>query len=325
MKGKSSARPAPSWYPDDLLDPAMLQQLRREGKVVDGRPDMVEKVCAMLRETIAEKARMLVCLDGPPGVGKTGAGDRIEAKTIRNGILPANTILRIPLDLCLKTERDTPARAHLRDNPVTFWRDFMDYDEVRRIFAEALGLIEGEQKGRIHIPRAYSREIGGKHTEKDIEVNPDTALILVEGVRSIGEILGPDRLPQWLRPMAIMMHATAREAITRAALRDKMNGRDGISFEDLFRERVREYRYISTSLRQSVARADFHCLRFPKKGDFMRSLVRKNEEVQNGQKVTKYTVKQVLGSIDPDFLKELFPEGLPEILRIGNITRSATP
>ena len=277
--------------------------------------------CGKLRETIRRGARRLVFVDGPPGTGKSGMTDRIADKAVNDGILPRENVLRLPLDLCLKTERHSDERAHLRDNAVTFWRDFMDYKEAKRIFEEAIRLIESGQEGKIHIPKAYSREIDGKHTEKYIKVNPDSALILVEGVRAIAEIFGPDGLPQWLDTSTIMMHTTAREALIRATLRDMLNGRDGMTFAQLLRERIREYGYISTSLRSSIARADAICRRFSRKGDFIRSLERKDTEVRNGQKKTRFTVKQVLGSIEPELLAELFPDGLPDVLKIGGISR----
>lgn len=321
MKARPTSRPAPAWCPDDLITPPILHQLTQAGKVVDGRPNMAEVVCDKLRDTIGRGARMVVFIDGPPGTGKTGQGDRIEAKVVEEGIVTKDAVLRLPLDLCLKTERGSDERTHLRDNAVNFWRDFMDYREVKRIFAEALAAIESEEKQKIHIPRAYKRTLDGKHAEHDISVNPDTALLLVEGVRSIPELFGPDGLPQWLDTMAIMMHTTAREALIRATLRDMLNGRNGTTFAELLRERIREYGYIGTSLRSSIARADFICKRFPKRRDFMDSLVRKDEEVSSGKAKTRFTVKQVLGGIEPDLLAELFPEGLPDVLRIGSLSR----
>lgn len=282
---------------------------------------MVEIVCGRLRDTISRGARMAVFIDGPPGTGKTGQGDRIEAKVLEEGILTKDAILRLPLDLCLGTERESEQREHLRSNAVTFWRDFMDYREVRRIFAEALAAIESENEQNIHIPRAYKRELDGRHAEHNITVNPDTSLLLVEGVRSISELFWTNGLPQWLDTMTIMMHTTAREALVRATLRDMLNGRNGITFEQLFRERVKEYGYIGTSLRSSIARTDMICRRFPKRRDFIDSLVRKDEEVSSGKAKTRFTVKQVLGNIEPELLAELFPEGLPDVLKIGSISR----
>lgn len=282
---------------------------------------MAEIVCDRLRETIGRGARMVVFIDGPPGTGKSGEADRIETRALEEGILTKDAVLRLPLDLCLGTERDSEQRRHLRENAVTFWRDFMDYKEVKRIFNEVLAAIESQKEQSIHIPKAYKREIGGKHTEFDLPVNPDAALLLVEGVRSIPELFVPDGLPQWLDTTTIMMHTTAREALIRATLRDMLNGRNGTTFAELLRERVREYGYIGTSLRSSIARADFICRRFPKRKDFIDSLVRKDQEVSSGQAGTRFTVKQVLGSIEPELLAELFPEGLPDVLRIGSVSR----
>lgn len=301
----------------ELIGKKDLKALKAEGKVVDDRTETAEIVCANLRDALSQKAAMAVCCDGPPGSGKSGLADKIKDKVVGEGILPEEDIFRLDLDLFLGTERGTPARESLTDNAISFWGGYIQYEEGKRVLREAIDLVGRGKEGEIHIPRAYSRESGGKFSPHKLTPKPSTRLFLIDGVGAIGNLAEPNSLPSWLRPYSVMTHVRGKEGVFQATLRDMLNGRDGITFEELYEIRRAEYGYLVPMLSGSVERADRIYRRFPKRKDFRNGLVKKDIEIRSGHTKAIRTVQEVLANVEPDFLESIFPGEMPKEFRKG--------
>ncbi len=294
-----------------------LRALKPYGKIVDGRPAMADIVCKELRDTLGQRASMAVFLDGAPGTGKSGLGDKIKAKAVQEGLLQEGNIFTLDVDLFLGTERDTPERAGLTATSMSFWRKYIRYEEAKRVLGEAIDIVGSEEGGEIEIPKAYVRNNGGKFTRHTLTLRPHTRLLIVDGVGSVGNLLKPELLPPWLRPYSVMMHASVKEGLFHATLRDMLNGRDGTNFEQLYQRRLEEYRYIIPELSRSIPLANKICSRFPKSKDFADSVRKKDNDIKTGQIETRLTMQQVLASIEPDFLRSIFPGEIPKEVLSG--------
>ncbi len=313
MKGKSLE----SGGIPELVPQRDLNALKSWGKLVDGRTAMTDIVCQELRDTLAQRASMLVALDGAPGTGKSGLGDKIKAKVIEEGLLQEDNIFTLDADLFLGTERGTPERAGLTATSMSFWRNYIRYDEAKSALGKAVDMVGREEGGEIEIPRAYVRNNGGKFTPHNLVLRPNTRLLIIDGVGSIGNLLKPDLLPPWLRPYSVMMHTSSKEGLFHATLRDMLNGRDGTNFQQLYQRRREEYEYIVPALSRSISQANKICRRFPRSKDFVDSVRKKDSEIKTGQVTTRLTMQQVLASIEPDLLRSIFPGEIPKEVLSG--------
>lgn len=309
----------------ELIPGKVLKAFRDSGKLIDGRGAMCSTLKSELVQTLTRQKVLLVFFDGVPGSGKSGVSQKFHGEVTADGILPQEAIATLPLDLFLGTERESLERKTLTASPAVFEERFMRYEKARAALLGIMAHIEERQEGSIYVDEAYLR--GGEHSgtfgSHKIEVNRDTRLVIVEGVGSINYLAGPDGFAPRVEPYTIFMHMKKGESIFRATLRDVLNGRDGLTFEQIYAWRTREYALHAPRLLPSVQGATKICNRFRSKDDFMQNLAKKEAEIisaneaarRTGVGTTRMTIAQVLARIDPNMLKDIFPGTPPKNFR----------
>ncbi|MCX6733352.1 MAG: hypothetical protein NTX63_00905 [Candidatus Peregrinibacteria bacterium] len=307
----------------ELIPGRIVSALKHGGKVVEGRSAISQIVCQKLSEAIRRKLIMVVYIDGLPGSGKSGVTERIADKVTKEGVIDPERIFKLPLDLFLGTERASHEREKLtQSGPEFFQRHYLRYEEAAAVLDEMVDRITNGDSGNILLPKAYLRdgENRGKFGEYTLRAEKGTRLILVEGAGSIHNIATPRASSDECQTYSVLMHATNEESLFRATLRDMLDGRNGMTFEQVYMRRQAEYQHLIPRLMHSIRESDVICERFPKKNDFAKSLVRREEELaaepENGY-VPKRSIRRIIAAVDPTFLKAIFPGSIPEKLISG--------
>lgn len=307
----------------ELIPERVISALKFGGKMVEGRNEMSQIVCQKLIEAIRRKMTMVVFVDGLPGSGKSGITERIVSKVEKEGILPPEHIFTLPLDLFLGTERTSQAREKLtQSGPVFFHQNYMRYAEAMAVLDEMIQRISDGKNGNIVLPKAYLREgeNRGKFGEYTLKAEKGTRLILVEGAGSIHNIAAPYTPPLGLQKYSILMHAANKESLFRATLRDMLDGRNGMTFEQVYMKRQAEYQHLVPRLAPAVRESNMICMRFPKKNDFVKSLAKMEEELAAepaNDFGVKRSIRRILASVDTTFFEAVFPGSIPEKLISG--------
>lgn len=312
----------------ELIPKRVLKAFRESGKLIDGRGAMCAELKSKLVQVLTKQQDetrqkvMVVFFDGFPGSGKSSMSLKFQEEVMADGILPQGTITRFPLDLFLGTARKSAERKTLTNSPGIFEAKFIRYEKAREILQRMLAQIEGHEEGSIQIDEAYLR--GGDHSgtfgSHQLPVNRDTRLVIVEGVGSINYLAGPDGFAPQVQPYTVFMHMRKEESLFRATLRDVLNGRDGLTFEQIHDWRTREYELHTPRLLPSVQGATKICKRFKSKDDFMDNLAKKEAEIlaaneavrRAGVGTVRMTIAQALAQVDPNFLRKVFPGTLPK-------------
>lgn len=307
----------------ELIPERVVSILKHGGKVVEGRNAASQMVCQRLSEAMRRQMILVAHVDGLPGSGKSGTTERIVEKVTKEAIIDPEHIFVLSLDLFLGTERTSEAREKLTQcGPGFFQRHYLRYEEAAAVLDQMVDRITNGDSGNILLPKAYLRdgENRGKFGEYTLRAKKGTRLILVEGAGSIHNIATPRAPSNECQTYSVLMHAANKESLFKATLRDMLDGRNGMTFEQVYMRRQAEYQHLIPRLMSSIRESDVICERFPKKNDFAKSLIKKEEELaakpENGNGPKK-SIRRILASIDPAFLKAIFPGSIPEKLISG--------
>lgn len=276
-------------------------------RVIDGRRDAVAVLCKLVKKQLSRGRGVVGYIDGLPGSGKTGLAERIYARAIRKDILEPREIAEIPLDHFIGTERGSPQRARLNDNPDSFAANYIRYGVARTVVGNALELMSNRRPGEIHVPQAYDRAAGGVFVPHDFEIPETTKFLIVEGTGVISNLAGLNGIPKGIVPISVFVKAGVKEALFRGTLRDILNGRGNTTFEQIYLARLREYEHLVPWARVSIRQATHVCLRYPEEDSFTTSLQKMQTEIDAGKRDVRMSVNDVLADLDPEFLRVIFP------------------
>lgn len=287
---------------DELRDPPIRD------KIIAGRGAVAEKIYALLEHALGARTyrrSLAVFLDGLPGSGKSGMGEKIREGAVSANILSPDQIAVLSLDRFVGTQSGSPERTQLTSNAAFFDCHYIRYGQAREVTVRALDAIAHAKPHRIPIENEYRRDLGGKFADGAFELKPDVRLLLVEGVGAIDRVAGPNGFPPEIDRHTVFMYGRNKQSLFRAALRD-VRRKPGVTFEGAYAERVREYVYLLRQLRYTPRHADQICQRYKSDKEYLRRL---HESDKEGSP----SVANIISHVHGEFLQRAVHD--PQILR----------
>jgi len=180
------------------------------------------------------ESNFFIGLDGLPGSGKSSLISVFHDLADKTGI----TLYVIPIDNFIQTDRGSPLRKEMTNDPELFWRLYYSQSAI-------IAVLENIKKHNgnsfeLNLPKMYSRKTG-KTGPGSISVPVGRKIILLEGVNST-KFIHDLQQESGAEGLKVLIYAMPETALKRAVQRDTKNNRR--STEEAYEMRKAEYRHL---------------------------------------------------------------------------------